>query len=121
MAALVASAAGVRFMYLGPDTPLDDISVVARETAPAAVALSISSAAARPSTERALARLRALIPDGISLVAGGDGAPELPEVTVLRDLEAFDGWLRRLRSFRSKATQNLDNGAGRSHTQRRRK
>lgn len=121
MAALVASAAGCRVLCLGHDMPLDDISVVAHEAAPGAVALSISSAAARPSTERALTRLRALLPDGVPLVAGGDGALELPGVTVIHDLGALDGWLRQLRPSGSKSIQNLDNREPRPHTQRRRK
>jgi methanogenic corrinoid protein MtbC1 len=96
MAALVAAAAGLRVVYLGTDVPLRDLLAVAREVAPAALAVSVSASSPRRRTEARLARLRARLPRSVTLVAGGAGAPDVEGVIVLRDLDALDAWFRAL-------------------------
>jgi len=96
MAALVAAAAGLRVLYLGTDVPLRDVVAVAREAAPAAVALSVSSSSPRRRTESRLQRLRARLPRAAKLVVGGAGAPDAEGVVTLRDLDALDAWFRAL-------------------------
>jgi hypothetical protein len=96
MAALVAAAGGLRAVYLGTDVPLRDLVAVAREVAPAAVAVSASAWSPRRRTEARLARLRDRLPRGTRLLAGGAGAPDVDGVVVLRDLDALDRWFRAL-------------------------
>jgi DNA-binding transcriptional MerR regulator/methylmalonyl-CoA mutase cobalamin-binding subunit len=96
MAALVAAAAGLRILYIGTDVPLGDLVAVAREAAPAALALSVSSSSPRRRTEARLARLRARLPRGIRLVVGGAGAPDVEGAVIVRDLDALDAFVRGL-------------------------
>lgn len=97
MAALVASAAGCRILYLGAETPIDQVATLARDLNARAVAVSISRASRGATAARQLARLRTLLPRSIRLVAGGEGVPQsrkgLERIDTLRLL---DVWARRL-------------------------
>lgn len=82
MAALVIAATGSRVVYLGTDTPVDQIVDVALDTRARAVAVSVSAAASLPEAARTLEDLRARLPAGIVMCVGGAGATAAPDRVV---------------------------------------
>lgn len=97
MAALVGAAAGCRVLFLGTDVPVAQIAAVAQDIGARAVALSISSASDAGDVARQLRDLRAGLPQGIEVVAGGEGAPRSVDgVHVLADFEALRTWCETL-------------------------
>ena len=92
MAALVAAASGCRVVYLGTDVPIADVATLVRNVGARAVALSISSASDPSDVVRHVESLRELVPPGVTLAAGGEGARHLDG-----DVVTFDGFetLRR--------------------------
>ena len=87
MAATAAALAGLRLVFLGPDTPSSDTARVAEEAGAFAVLVSISTAAQAGTARRELAALRGALPVGVALVAGGGGAP--PDAPGVQRMEAF--------------------------------
>ncbi|MBL9175975.1 MAG: MerR family transcriptional regulator [Verrucomicrobiales bacterium] len=76
-AALVAAAAsnqGWRVVYLGPSLPAEEIASAARQNGARVVALSIVHPADDPNLPDELRRLRQLLPDSVTVVAGGRSA-----------------------------------------------
>ena len=95
MAAAIATLAGCRIVFLGADTPLDDIRRGAEEAGAEGVLVSVSEAAEVDRTTRQLHALRALLPTSVDLVAGGSGVPgEIGGVRSMAELEALDAWCR---------------------------
>ena len=93
MAAMTLSIVGCRVMYLGADTPIQDLADAATSHASAAVCVSISVAADRFTTVSDLSRLRATLPSNISLVIGGAGARQgIPAVEVFNNLDGLLAW-----------------------------
>ena len=96
-AALLLAAAGVRVRLLGANTPNEEIVEAFRETGATAVALSVSLATGSVETERRIAELRASLPSGARVVAGGQGARRLRRgvrgVDYFPDLHGFRAWL----------------------------
>jgi MerR family transcriptional regulator, light-induced transcriptional regulator len=96
MAALVVALAGWRPLVLGVDTPVSQISGLAREVPLGAAALSCI----RPITRRDTAAIRALrrqLPRAVSIVLGGQSAPgetRLKGVEIVKDLRELDRWAR---------------------------
>lgn len=74
MGALAAAVAGADTRLLGSNMPLDEIVRASSELNAQAVAVSISLATGGVLTDRRLAALRDLLPSGVQLMAGGDGA-----------------------------------------------
>jgi len=92
MAATVLAMAGWRILFLGPNTPVDDI-VTAAEARAEAVAISLSIAADPESTRRGLQSMAARLPADIELIVGGQGVESPPErALIFEDLEAFYRW-----------------------------
>lgn len=96
MAALVAAVAGWRVLFLGTEVPVDQLARAAATSGARAVALSFSRVSATPAANAMLADLRAALPPGLALLAGGEGAPEdLPGVDRITDFAALQERLRR--------------------------
>lgn len=83
MAALVFAYSGWRVLYLGPNTPPEQAASLARDAALGVVAVSISAAYPAAEATAGVRTLRRLLPRGVPLVVGGQGAPDLE----LRQLE----------------------------------
>lgn len=92
MAALVFARTGWRSLYLGAGVPLAEIAATARHLRARAVGVSISQHAGAAETSEALRRLRAELPPAIALLAGGDGATDVPGVTRFLSLESLESW-----------------------------
>jgi len=75
MASLVLALRGRRVLYLGANTPLDQIATAARSGDAEAVVVSVSAAVTRARAGAALARLRRALPRRTTLWTGGAGAP----------------------------------------------
>ncbi len=99
MAALLASLSGVEPRVLGVDTPLEEIAGAARELGAHAVGISVSLSSGGVDTDRQLAELLSLLPEGTRLLVGGEGARGVRRgprgVEYAEDLASFDLWLRR--------------------------
>lgn len=100
MVALLAAARGVPVVYLGPDTPADEIAAIARATRAAVVGISMimaPDAAAAGLALQDLARRLAEHGPGPALWLGGAGAERLPASVIppgvrrLLSLEAAEG------------------------------
>ncbi len=87
LAAASAAVGGASLVYLGADTPLDDIVRCAAQAEADAVAVSVSRFADATETQAALRWLRRELPQRVALLCGGAGAPG-----------GLDG-VRRLASF----------------------
>jgi MerR family transcriptional regulator, light-induced transcriptional regulator len=85
MASVVLAVRGCRVVYLGPNTPVDEIAAAARTGGVEAVALSVSSSLPAPRVAKAVAQLRGLLPPRVPIWAGGAGAPR-----GARGVERFD-------------------------------
>lgn len=93
MAALVVSMAGGRVLYLGPDTPVEEIVRLAVEREARGVAVSVSGSTRGVKSRRHVANLRAQLPEPIRLACGGMGAPpSLAGVETIRHLADLSAW-----------------------------
>jgi len=98
IAALTASAAGGRVVYLGPDLPVDELAKAVETVGAGAVALSMV-AQDRDEALGHLAALRAALPAEVELWVGGalsKDAIRTPGITVL---DSFDAFEQRVRLF----------------------
>jgi methanogenic corrinoid protein MtbC1 len=97
MAALVMAAAGCRCLYLGTEVPVAQAASLARDLAARAVAVSISLSTRGQGSATALRKLREALPRRVTLIVGGEGAPQpRPGIDVVRSLRDLDAWGRRL-------------------------
>lgn len=85
MASVILAMRGCRLLYLGLDTPVEEIATAARDRAARAVAISISVTAPRSQAGKAVSALRDALPRRMALWVGGAGAPKPP-----RGVERFD-------------------------------
>jgi methanogenic corrinoid protein MtbC1 len=94
MASVVLAMRGCRVVYLGPDMPVEQVAIAAREGDAQAVALSISATFPPRRAAKAVADLRGALPRRVLLWIGGAGAPKpLKGVERFESLEAMDRWL----------------------------
>lgn len=104
MVAVVAASGGWQPLYLGPNTPNDEIAFAALAKAAAAVALSISHPTDDPRLADRLRKLRRQLPQTIPLLAGGAAAPgykqALDEIGA-RQPAGLDGLHRELDRLRT--------------------
>jgi methanogenic corrinoid protein MtbC1 len=99
MAAIAVALGGCRLCYVGTEVPVPEIASVAADLRAGAVGISISSGTRSTRTHRKLARLRSLLPARVSLVVGGEGAPEeVDDVSTISSLRGLVGWATELRS-----------------------
>jgi methanogenic corrinoid protein MtbC1 len=97
MAALTLAAVGCRGLYLGTETPLPQITALARDARPRAVAVSVSRASDGRTAAAQLLRLRRAVPRAVRVLVGGAGAPAARAgIEVVRSLRELDAWGRRL-------------------------
>ncbi len=95
MAALVAAMEGRRVLYLGPNTPLEDLPRVAKTSGSKHAVFSISSASSKRRATLALERIRQLLPSDVRVDCGGQGAPRhLENIHRYATLEEFRAALR---------------------------
>ncbi len=97
MAALVLAVVGCRVLNLGTETPVPEVAALAKGLNARFVAVSVSVATRGRTTATHLTRLRNLLPRKITLLVGGDGAPQSRKgLLVIQDLGHLDAWGRRL-------------------------
>jgi DNA-binding transcriptional MerR regulator len=104
LTAAAAATSGWRVCYLGPGLPAEDVAEAAARTRAAAVAVSLGAAPADRAITRELRRLRALLPDEVTILAEGTAAEGYG--TALRAIGAVvvrdvPGLLTRLRALRA--------------------
>lgn len=96
--ALLAALEGSTAHLLGVDLPINEIAAVSKKYPEAAVGISISSAADVSITTRQLVELRAALPAGTPLIAGGAGMlrrKPIDGVIAITDLASFEEWLQK--------------------------
>jgi methanogenic corrinoid protein MtbC1 len=95
MTSLLLALRGHRVLYLGLDTPLEQIVAAARGSDAEAVAISISAATPRARASSAMTQLRQALPRRMALWVGGAGAPSaIKGVERFATLTALDERLR---------------------------
>ncbi len=94
MTALLFASHGFRLLYLGTDTPVDQIASLAKDLGAAHVALSVSVATGGAGSTRAINRLRQSLPDKLTILVGGEGARPKEGIVYLRDLRDLHEWCR---------------------------
>ncbi|MBN2719078.1 MAG: MerR family transcriptional regulator [Deltaproteobacteria bacterium] len=96
MAAVLTTLHNVEPVFLGPNTPLQDIIVAANEQKAAAVVIGLSSVSDPESSARFLSRLHQSLL-GVRLAFGGnDRIPGMSNVEYIASLEDFDTWCRSI-------------------------
>ena len=99
LAAVAAASHGWRVVYLGPNLPATEIALAANHAHAAAVALSLVHPADDPAVDVALRALRAALPKGTAILAGGTAAASyakaLDEVGAVRftSIRELRSWL----------------------------
>jgi len=103
ISAIISSADGWNAVYLGPNSPADDIANVVRQKHARAVALSIVYPADDPRVSSELRTLRQLVGPDIHLLIGGRSAANYLKVIEeigayhIENIEDLRGWLRKIR------------------------
>lgn len=92
MAATVMAIRGYRVLYLGPDTPVEQIAATVRDGEVAVAILSISPVVPRSRAGESVDALRSALPARVPLWLGGAGAPVKTKKGVerLTTLESLD-------------------------------
>ena len=95
MSSVLMAVRGHRVLYLGRDTPVEQIAAAARGGDAEAVAVSVSAAMNRARAARDVAQLRKALPRRVGLWVGGAGAPPpMRGVERFESLSALDERLR---------------------------
>jgi MerR family transcriptional regulator, light-induced transcriptional regulator len=103
LTAATAAAEGWRVTYLGAGLPAEDIAEAAVRTRARAVALSLVYPAGDLAVAHELRRLRTLLPDRVTMLAGGAAASayraqlDETDIRILGDLGELRAMLRALR------------------------
>jgi len=91
MASLVCAVRGWRVLYLGPDTPIEQIAALSREAPLSAVALSVSPTVPQAYSFALTLELRRNLAERIAIWAGGKGTSwAAPGVDSFADLDTLD-------------------------------
>jgi MerR family transcriptional regulator, light-induced transcriptional regulator len=94
MSAVVASLSNAKIIYLGLDTPLEDVIATANKYNPELLCISISTGNKPLDPEDGLLKIRKSLNNKIKIVSGGRGAPEsLPGILRMEDFTKFNDWL----------------------------
>lgn len=86
MACVLMAYRGHRVVYLGPNTPVEQIAAAATSGNIEIVAVSVSPVRSRRRASEDIRRLRELLPRGVQVWVGGAGAP-----LAIDGVERFDG------------------------------
>jgi DNA-binding transcriptional MerR regulator/methylmalonyl-CoA mutase cobalamin-binding subunit len=106
MVAFVLAQAGWQIVFLGADTPPDQIAAACRQPGATAVALAISVVVDPVDAREDVVALRRVLPAEVELLVGGEGAPtDLPGIVRLADLTALASWLESGNSKRAHSTE----------------
>jgi methanogenic corrinoid protein MtbC1 len=90
MASALLAIRGCRVIYLGADTPVEQLAAAAASGGIEAVVVSVSAGVPRARAEREIARLRQALPHRVPLWLGGAGAPAVSDgVERFADLAAL--------------------------------
>jgi len=102
MSATIAAMNGLRVIFLGVSTPLDQIQYTVGRTDAAGVMIGVSETQDPAQTLKNCQVLRDILPSKVELVFGGKGAPlGIAKTKTFADLGAFHYWLREKGSERS--------------------
>lgn len=97
MAAVFLAMHDMRAVFLGPNTPLDDIVTAARVTGVLAVVIGLAASSDIERSVERLGELKRRLPEElIAAVGGNDDIPPVEGVTTIDDFQEFDEWLVRL-------------------------
>ena len=96
MASVTFAVAGWRVIYLGRDTPQEQLAALARDADLRAVAIGVSKGGARGAAG-AIRGLRRALPSRVELIVGGEGATDgIAGVRVPGSLVSLERWARSL-------------------------
>lgn len=97
MAAAAIALAGARVLFLGADTPVEDVAAAASQAQAVAVAISVSAAVESQKAQRQIQQLQARLARWQTVVVGGAGAPDgLVGIVVPQGLEGLTQWVGSL-------------------------
>jgi len=97
MCAIVTSITRFKIIYLGVDSPVDEIIRVAKNDSPRVIALSISHSMSTEFTEDCLFKIRGDVNEKSLLITGGKGSPcNIPGVTHLPDFKKYYEFLQNI-------------------------
>lgn len=102
MAICLFTLHGAHCLYLGTETPAEDIAQAAGAHKVDAVALSFSSAFPTRQISPALRDLRELMPTHMDIVAGGDGAERQKPLDGIQLMKGFSGIEEYVDKYREK-------------------
>jgi len=95
MCAIVTSITRFKIVYLGTDSPLDEIIRIAKNDSPRIIALSISHSMSTEFTEDCIFKIRGDVNEKSLLITGGKGSPcNVPGVTHLPDFKNYYDFLQ---------------------------
>lgn len=94
MCAVITSLTRLKIVYLGTDTPIDDILNVVRQCGARMLGISISTCMPPEEADEGLYRLRQGLSKNVILVAGGAGAPAYSSgIKRIPDFSVYYDWL----------------------------
>jgi MerR family transcriptional regulator, light-induced transcriptional regulator len=94
MSAVVASLSGAKVIYLGLNTPLEDIISTTNNFEPEVLCLSISCGKKDLDTEDCLLQIKTELNKSVTIISGGKGTPQnIPGITNIEDFNTFNHWL----------------------------
>jgi len=100
MCSVVTALAEVRVMYLGPDTPVEEIVRTASGESIEVVSISIAPSIARERAIDGLTELRNRVDGNIEIAIGGTGAPRnLEGINSFASFKEYYNWLTRMRQL----------------------
>ena len=99
MATVIASLSKGKVIFLGPNTPLEDVILTAKNQSPKLICFSISCILNPLDTEDKIYRIKNDLKNKVSIVCGGKGAPKnLPGINRIEDFNLFNKWLEEFES-----------------------
>lgn len=99
MAATMLAVSGAKLVFLGADTPAQDIARAAQQFQAVGVVVSVSVAADAEDVLPQLHHLRAQVPSRVPIFMGGGGAPVPPPgIDRVTDLSTLATWYENVRA-----------------------
>ncbi len=94
MSAVVTSLSNAKIIYLGLNTPLEDVIATANKYNPELLCISISTGNKPLDPEDGILKIRKSLSSKTKIVSGGRGTPEsLPGVLKMDNFTKFNDWL----------------------------